>query len=189
MFTSRAEYRLMLRADNAEDRLTDFGIAAGLVCSIRAERQRERARTLANLRALLARTTAPIAFGSGKKLADVARRPEVTAKELSALLPHSPDDERLVERAIIDIRYESYLGRQRTELKRAAASEHAHIPPDLDMRSVVGLCAEAVEVLARFRPVTLGQASRLAGISPSDVSILEVNLRRRRKSELPPATC
>ncbi|MEI6878687.1 MAG: tRNA uridine-5-carboxymethylaminomethyl(34) synthesis enzyme MnmG, partial [Planctomycetota bacterium] len=133
-----------------------------------------------------------------KKLSDVARRPEITPVELAELTNSLVNvgksepyvaEVSLVERAITDIRYECYLVRQHSELKRALASENAMIPSELDIKSVPGLCAEAVEVLHRFRPATLGQASRLSGISPSDISILEVTLRRRRKSGNLPTTC
>jgi tRNA uridine 5-carboxymethylaminomethyl modification enzyme len=88
----------------------------------------------------------------------------------------------LMDRAITDLRYECYLPRQRTELRRASAGEHLPIPPELDVRVVAGLSAEAREVLGRFSPRTLGQAGRLAGMSPADVSILEIAIRRLRRA-------
>lgn len=188
MFTSRAEHRLLLRADNAAQRLTDLGVELGVVDEERAARVRAHTHRLAELRRGLERSPAPLRFGSGKRLSDVARRPEVTPAHLIELLEEGgvdgvSRDAGVMERAITDIRYECYLVRQRTELKRAKASQDALIPTDLDMRGVRGLCAEAVEVLSRFRPATLGQASRLAGVSPSDISVLEVTLRRRRGAD------
>lgn len=192
MFTSRAEYRLLLRADNAEDRLTPRGVEVGLVGSERAARVASRSAELDALRRALRMAVAPAQFGSGKHLEEVARRPEVTPVIVGALLNQSRPgaaftrrawSSDLLERAITDIRYEAYLPRQGAENRRARESEHAPIPPDFDVRSVKGLSAEAAEVLSRMRPATLGQASRLAGMSPADVSVLEVTLRRRGKAQ------
>ena len=189
MFTSRAEHRLLLRADNAPERLTELGLSLGLIDAESAERVAERSRALASLRLVLRQTVAPPEFGSGKRLEDVARRPEIGVRDLASLLARlcegdsSRSDASLIERAITDIRYEAYLPRQRAEQRRMREAEHAEIPSDLDLRSIGGMCAEAMDVLERMQPATLGQASRLAGVSPSDVSILEITLRRRRATK------
>ncbi|MSQ90721.1 MAG: tRNA uridine-5-carboxymethylaminomethyl(34) synthesis enzyme MnmG [Phycisphaerales bacterium] len=187
MFTSRAEYRLTLRADNAEDRLTALGVQLGLVDTARAQVATKSQQTLAELRARLSKLKAPESFGQGKRLIDIARRPEVTPEAMAELMRRASGDDgatdlSLIDRLLTDVRYEGYLGRQRAELKRTAAAENAVIPEELNPRTVVGLGSEAIEVLARFRPRTLGQASRLAGVTPSDISILELTLRRRRRA-------
>ncbi len=190
MFTSRAEYRLTLRADNAESRLSQFGVDLGLVCADRVAIVAQRDARLAALRIRLTGLRAPDAYGNGKRLIDVARRSETTPESMCALVRSA--DERggevepsVVERLLTDLRYEGYLGRQRAELKRASQCEHTKIPLEILAESVVGLGTEAVEALAKYRPATLGQASRLAGLTPSDISILDLAIRRRRQRDTP----
>ncbi|MSR69292.1 MAG: tRNA uridine-5-carboxymethylaminomethyl(34) synthesis enzyme MnmG [Phycisphaerales bacterium] len=189
MFTSRAEYRLTLRADNAENRLTQLGVDLGLVGSDRVAIVRQREETLVALRKRLTAVRAPESFGNGKNLIDVARRSETTPAAMNELLIGADAQGGMVEPAVIerlltDLRYEGYLGRQRAELKRAAQCEHTLIPDEILPNSIVGLGNEAIEALTRYRPATLGQASRLAGLTPSDVSILDLAIRRWRQRDM-----
>ncbi len=186
MFTSRAEYRLTLRADNAENRLSELGVECGLVGEERVAIVAERDVALAALRKRLMAIRAPEVFGIGKRLIDVARRSETTAHSMTEILIGADArgervEHAVIERLLTDLRYEGYMGRQRAELKRAALCEHTLIPSHIEPRSVVGLAAEAIESLAKFRPATLGQASRLAGLTPADISILDLAIRRDRQ--------
>jgi tRNA uridine 5-carboxymethylaminomethyl modification enzyme len=105
-----------------------------------------------------------------------ARRPDATLDRLAAAIAR-PVDARL-DRVVTDLRYEGYLARQRAEIRRQRESEHAPIPAGFDPDSVKGLRAEAREVIRKFRPTTLGQASRLAGVNPADVALVALWLRR-----------
>lgn len=188
MFTSRAEYRLTLRADNAENRLCQLGVDLGLVGGDRVAIVGQREEQLAALRNRLTALRAPDSFGNGKRLIDVARRSETTPESMCALLFGADEDggavePSVVERLLTDLRYEGYLGRQRAELKRAAQCEHTLIPREIFAGPIVGLGTEAIEALAKYCPATLGQASRLAGLTPTDVSILDLAIRRLRQRD------
>ncbi|MDA8337652.1 MAG: tRNA uridine-5-carboxymethylaminomethyl(34) synthesis enzyme MnmG [Peptococcaceae bacterium] len=197
MMTSRAEHRLLLRQDNADFRLTEKGRAIGLVDdgryrSFQARRQglddglRFVKRTLLPVTAELlagmqAINTAPPP-AQGITLAALLRRPEITFRELVFLgaseLP-SPEVRPLLE---TEIKYEGYIKRQSLQVEKLLRLEGRLLPPDIDYASIRGLCSEAGEKLARMRPASLGQASRIAGVSPADIAVLLVYLEKWRRS-------
>ncbi len=178
MFTSRAEHRLLLRADNADERLTPAGRRLGLVDDRRWAAFERRRRELTAIRDAFDRVLV-----DGRPLRAHVRRPEVTLHEVLGRLER-PFSHRLVERVMTDLRYEGYLARQQAEVKRQARAEGQRIPDWVDYRAVTGLSAEASLVLDRFRPRTMGQAGRLAGVNPTDLTLLAVAIRRGREGAM-----
>jgi tRNA uridine 5-carboxymethylaminomethyl modification enzyme len=190
MLTARAEYRLRLRADNAEARLTPQAIAAGCVSAERLRHFNDAQAERAQIEALLAAThsasqlqQAGVAVredGVKRSLADWLRFPELDQEALLRVVPglggFSPS---LLEEAVQDHRYAPYVERQRSEIARLKSDEAVRIPPDLDYRTIAGLSNEMTEKLETARPSTLGAASRIRGITPAALSAILVHARRR----------
>ena len=199
MFTSRAEYRLQLREDNADLRLTEIGQRMGLVdeprwiafTRKRDAIEREHARlntTWVNPRAV-SRETALAILGQEMEreytLADLLRRPEVNYEKLRQLLPAdvASQDAAVTEQVEIQTKYSGYIDRQKDEIDRQAQNETLRLPAEIDYTSVRGLSREVQQKLNTHRPETLGEASRISGITPAAVSLLLVHLKRRFESK------
>ena len=176
MFTSLAEYRLLLRHDNADRRLMSIGREVGLVSDEAWRRLREKEREIAEAQALLARTRL-----GGRTLEDLLRRPEMTWDRLAAQSPGlaahpiSPEARQEVE---IETKYAGYLARQAMQVERSRRMEDRLIPDGIDYAAVPHLRIEAREKLARIRPRSIGQAARIAGIGPADLAVLMIHLKR-----------
>ncbi len=195
MFTSRAEFRLLLREDNADLRLTGTGRELGLVPDARwaaFERKREAIeRERQRLRALWVHPGTPAAEGAARAMnariareqraLDLLSRPEVDYRGLCALPGLGPpvDDPAVAEQLEIQVKYAGYIDRQQAEVDRQRANESLRITPDLDYGGVRGLSTEVREKLSRVRPATVGQAGRIPGVTPAAISLLLVHLKRR----------
>ncbi len=193
MFTSRAEYRLVLREDNADTRLTPLGRALGVVSEEECERTRTKAEQVATEMARLERTVLyPTAetnqrlrsLGTAEivnptSLAQLLRRPELSYLAVSLLAPPPtdvpPDVAAQVE---VEVKYSGYVRRQEDQIERLRRMEETPIPPDLDFDSIPGLSREVREKLTRVRPRSLGQAARVPGLTPAALALLSVHLKR-----------
>ncbi len=190
MFTSRAEYRLSLREDNADARLTETGRRLGAVddarwrafCEKREAIEREAAR-LENARLWPADAPA-LELARDATLAELLRRPELSYAQLMALPGAGPGvaDEAVAEQLEIGAKYAGYIRRQEDEIARQLRNEQTRLPGDLDYANVRGLSHEVRQKLSQHRPVTLGQAARLSGVTPAAVSLLLIYLRRSELS-------
>jgi tRNA uridine 5-carboxymethylaminomethyl modification enzyme len=174
MFTSRAEYRLMLREDNADLRLTGIGRQLGLIDGGRWEvfdRKRDAVgRELERLRS----TYVSAGFKQRHSLSEVLRRPEVCYAEVGD--PRVPAD--VAAQVEVQVKYEGYIERQRAEVERRRELESLTLPVDLDFTTVRGLSVEVQQKLTRHRPETIGQAARISGVTPAAISLLLVHLKR-----------
>jgi tRNA uridine 5-carboxymethylaminomethyl modification enzyme len=190
MLTARAEYRLRLRADNAETRLTGIAIALGAVGSARqaaftardAARKATRAVLQTPLDAASARSaTLPVsADGATRSAFDYLRMSGVTIGQLAQLLPNLAGlDPRIASELAEDAHYAPYIARQDAELRALQANERISLPPDLDYAAIGGLSNEMLERLQAARPDTLGQAGRIAGITPAALTSIMIHVRRR----------
>lgn len=197
MMTSRAEYRLLLRQDNADLRLTEKGRAIGLVDDKRygifTEKRTALERTVSELgkqnispsaennAKLEAMGTAPLR--SGSSLLDLLRRKEVTYSKLQQAFDLPELAPQVAEQAEIFAKYEGYITKQRQEVERFMKLENKSLPDDIDYRAIKELSSEAAEKLDKVRPANIGQASRISGVSPADISVLMIALELKRRKE------
>jgi tRNA uridine 5-carboxymethylaminomethyl modification enzyme len=193
MFTSRAEYRLMLREDNADIRLTEVGYNLGAVNHEAYDRLKQKMRDAAALADLLnsfqltpcAETTALLAgLGSAPisnktSLSQLLRRPELAIADLVRFVPSIRDYPAHVATQLeVEVKYAGYLNRQNEMINRSKNMEAARVPQDMDYGAIDGLSAEVREKLARIRPLSIGQAARIPGITPAAISLLSVYLKK-----------
>jgi tRNA uridine 5-carboxymethylaminomethyl modification enzyme len=201
IMTGRAEYRLLLRQDNADLRLMAMGYEAGLLPRARYEAARARGQAVdAELARLDETWLRPGDDGIQARLEEQGlprltdgvnalqflRRPEVDYALVARVVPPSePLDEMVAEQVEIEAKYAGYIEKQRAEVARFRRLEERRIPPELDYEGLVGLRTEARDKLAYVRPATVGQAGRLAGVNPADISVLLVHLKRHEEAGPP----
>jgi tRNA uridine 5-carboxymethylaminomethyl modification enzyme len=195
MFTSRAEYRLLLREDNADSRLTPVGRELGLVDDVRwaafEAKQSSVEQLKAALRACMVRPNSSEAELVEPRLAapinrevsllELLRRPELSVADVLALCPNLPHllEEHVLEQVDIQVKYQGYIDRQQVEIDRLQRYDHWRLPEQMDYSNVGGLSNEVREKLRSQRPETVGQASRIPGMTPAAVSLLLVHLKKK----------
>ena len=194
IMTSRSEYRLLHRQDNADQRLTAIGARVGLVpqqrlqqveekyAAVKKEIQRLESKGVPASDALNAmlelRENAPVA-GSAR-LADLLRRPQVTYEDLAPFDAERPQlPEAITQEVQIQLKYAGYLARQERQVSEFRQEESRLLPPDIDYASIAGLRLEAQEKLAQIRPLSIGQAGRISGVSPADIAVLLIYLEQK----------
>ena len=194
MMTSRSEYRLILRQDNADLRLTEKGHSIGLVGEERYARFLERKKKYEEAmdyirtqrftpkeeinRALESMGTAPLTTGTGAD--QILKRPEMTYRKMMETLGCPSFDEEAVEEMEITVKYEGYIARQEAAVRKAARMENEKLPLDMDYLSLDGISTEARQKMDKIRPFSLGQAARIPGVSPADISVLMVHVKQRK---------
>ena len=194
MFTSRAEYRLILRQDNADRRLTEMGRQMGLVDEKRWRRFSEKQERIGALSGTLSNYyaqpgAAEIETLLGKPLAreysllDLVKRPEVSIDSLLEAVGIESPDREVNEQVEIDHKYQGYISRQQEEIERVRSQHDLELPDDLDYDKIAGLSNEVTQKLIQVKPETLGQASRISGVTPAAVSLLLIHIKKRRHQE------
>ncbi len=197
MMTSRSEYRLVLRQDNADERLTPIGRELGLIADERWERfqQKQQQKTEELKRAentifppsealnrlLVSHETSEVT--TGVRLAELIRRPQLTYQLLQEIDTGRPDlPDAVFESVEIEIKYEGYIKRQKAQIAEMRRLEVRRLPTQVDYKDIIGLRSEAQEKLQKVKPTSVGQASRISGVSPADISVLLIWLARNKEN-------
>lgn len=195
MMTSRSEYRLVLRQDNADVRLTPIGHKIGLVSDERYNRFLEKQRLVKEENQRVSEKSIPITdtlqkiltdnntapLKTGCKLIELLKRPQLTYKNLNEVDTDRPDlPAEIFEQVEISVKYEGYIRRQEAQIKEMRRLECKEIPSDFDYKSAKGLRLEAIEKLSKIRPQNLGQASRISGVNPADITALNILLEAKK---------
>ena len=198
MMTSRAEYRLLLRQDNADERLTPIGHSLGLISheryqaflakekAIEEERKRVSSITLGPSQELLdfleAHHSTPVK--SGVKLTDLMKRPELDYEKLAPFDPQRPKLEKdVAEQVNIQIKYEGYIRQQKKQVEQFQKLENKLLPPAISYEDIKGLRLEAIQKLSAIRPQSIGHASRISGVSPADITVLLIYLEQQKEKQ------
>ena len=185
MMTSRAEYRLLLRQDNADLRLSAKGHEIGLISDERMEKVEEKRRAIAEeikrLSSVMIARHNSTALNNGVSLADLIKRPELDYETIAELdKDRKPLPWDVIEQINITIKYKGYIDRQNQQVHQFKKLESRRLPDDIDYEQIKNLRLEARQKLKSFRPRSIGQASRISGVSPADVTVLLVYLESRR---------